>query len=79
MGDAAIPVDPRSISELASALARLLKDEVLREELRRQEGYQQVQRFTWSNSAAKWLAIYQLLLSGAPVSTDEIKLEMSSL
>lgn len=77
-GDAALLVDPHSISELADALLRLLEDDALCETLR-QKGYQQVQRFSWANSAAKMLNVYQQLFSGVSASSDKIKLEISSL
>jgi glycosyltransferase involved in cell wall biosynthesis len=42
---------------------RLLDDATLREELR-QKGYQQVQHYTWEQSAKKTLHLYQQLYTG---------------
>lgn len=63
VGDAALLVNPHDTDALAAAIARLLTDEQLREELR-QKGYQQAARYTWANSARKMLAVYDKLYQG---------------
>jgi len=61
-GDAALLVDPNSIEEMADAMARLVNDESLREDLRRR-GFQRVGHFSWERSAMETLAVYQQVLS----------------
>lgn len=56
-GDAALLFDPRDEAAIATALARLLDDEPLRERLR-SLGTAQAQRFTWANTARLTLASY---------------------
>ena len=50
-GEAALLVDPTEPGEIASGLARLLEDPVLRERLR-EAGLERAKAFTWSRSAA---------------------------
>lgn len=69
-GDAALLVDPHDTQALAGAIRRLIGDERLREELR-QKGYIQAQRYTWSESASKMLAVYQKLYTGATDFSEE--------
>jgi glycosyltransferase involved in cell wall biosynthesis len=52
VGDAALKVDPTSVRAIAEAMARLLVDEALREELR-VRGFDQAQQFTWKRTAAR--------------------------
>jgi len=70
VGDAALLVDPQQIDALADAIARLLENEALREELR-QKGYQRVREFTWEASARKMLAIYYKLYNKEANSSYE--------
>jgi glycosyltransferase involved in cell wall biosynthesis len=56
-GDAALLFDPREEAEIATALERLLSDELLRERLRTL-GEAQAQRFTWERTARLTLASY---------------------
>ncbi len=49
-GEAAILVDPYSVSEIASAMVKLSQDENLRQELVR-KGYEQAKRFSWEKAA----------------------------
>jgi glycosyltransferase involved in cell wall biosynthesis len=51
-GEAALLVDPRDPNEIASGLARLLEDAVLRAALRR-AGTERVRSFTWEASARR--------------------------
>ena len=61
-GNAALMIDPRSVTEMSSALERLLSDESLREELRR-ESLHQAAKFTWVRTAAMTLRAYENVLS----------------
>lgn len=61
-GNAALMIDPRSVTEMSSALERLLSDESLREELRR-ESLHQAAKFTWVRTAAMTLTAYENVLS----------------
>jgi len=56
-GDAALLVDPRSTSELCSALARLLESRGLRHELA-QRGRTRAQAFRWETCAARSLEFF---------------------
>ena len=60
-GDAALMVDPYDVEAITDALARLLDDTALREQLI-QRGYEQVKNFTWENSARHLLQVYQQIL-----------------
>ncbi len=75
-GDAALFVDPHDIHAIADAIQRLAENTHLREELR-QKGYRQAQRYTWSRSATKMLAVYQHLYQGVTTLDDELELEIS--
>ena len=66
-GDAAILVDPHDTNAIANAIARILGDEQLREELR-QKGYLQAQHYTWPKAAHKMLTVYQKLYKGVGTS-----------
>ena len=57
VGDAALMVDPYDVDELASTLARVLKDADLREDLSRR-GLERVKRFNWYRVARNILGIY---------------------
>ena len=59
-GDAALLVDPTSTTEVAGAMERLLVDEGLRDSLRRR-GREQVRRFSWSETAARFSALLDTL------------------
>lgn len=62
-GDAAILIDPHNIDEMAAAIARVIGNKQLQEELR-QKGYEQVKQYTWATSAQKMLSVYQRLYNG---------------
>ena len=57
-GDAALLFDPTSLEEMIKALTCLLTNPSLRDELVA-KGHQNVQRFSWANTAEKTLKIYQ--------------------
>ena len=76
-GDAAILVDPHDTHALANAIARLLGDEQLQEDLR-QKGYLQAQQYTWSNAAHKMLSVYQKLYKGVTDFSEEAEINSVS-
>jgi glycosyltransferase involved in cell wall biosynthesis len=57
-GDAALLIDPRSVTELRNALERLMLSPDLRSELA-SKGRVQAQRFSWENTAAQSLAFFE--------------------
>ena len=57
-GEAALLVDPRSVTELASAMVRLAGDAGLRETLRA-KGLARARLFSWQRTAAQTLAVYE--------------------
>lgn len=57
-GDAALLVDPHSSEAIADALARILEDEALADDLRKR-GVQQAARFSWDRAAKGTLKVYQ--------------------
>ena len=57
-GDAALFVDPHDTEALAAALARVLHDEALRADLI-EEGFANVQRFSWRRCAEQTLAVLE--------------------
>jgi len=62
-GDAAILVEPTKPKVLASAMARVLGDDELREELRR-KGIARARGFSWDAAARKTLEVYRGLAGG---------------
>jgi glycosyltransferase involved in cell wall biosynthesis len=58
VGDAGVLVDPQDHVALADALARVLEDSALRQELRRR-GLARARRFTWERQARKLMALYR--------------------
>lgn len=60
-GDAAILVDPRSVEEIASAMKRLVDDEILRVKLR-DRGLSRARGFTWRRSAEEHLEVFKSVL-----------------
>jgi glycosyltransferase involved in cell wall biosynthesis len=61
-GDAAITIDPLDQAALTAALARVLSDTELREELMR-KGLARAAQFTWKETAAHTANLYQRLLA----------------
>ena len=78
VGNAAVLVNPENVFEIMRALHRVLLDQPLREKLK-QRGYEQVQRFSWDDSARRILAVYEEVV-GAPRSErkDSIPVALSS-
>lgn len=64
VGEAGLLIDPLSDEELAGAMARLLSDESLREELRR-KGRERVELFSWKRAARKMISIIEEAADGA--------------
>jgi glycosyltransferase involved in cell wall biosynthesis len=58
VGEAALTVDPTDVRAIAGAMARLLDDLALRQELTK-AGIQRSQRYTWSRAARHLLAALQ--------------------
>lgn len=57
-GDAAQLVNPIDISAMAAAMNRVLKDEQLREEMRR-KGYARASSYSWDKSCKQYLQVYK--------------------
>lgn len=60
VGNAGLLVDPRSVEELATALARVLTDGELRQRMRKQ-GLERSQVFSWDRTARETLRVYEEL------------------
>jgi len=57
-GEAALLVDPRDVEQLCDAMARVLGDERLQEEMRRR-GLERAQGFSWERAARETIAVYE--------------------
>jgi glycosyltransferase involved in cell wall biosynthesis len=62
VGDAALLIDPYEPDALAAAIARVLTEPELQEDLRRR-GYARVREFSWAWSVARVREIYQEVVS----------------
>jgi glycosyltransferase involved in cell wall biosynthesis len=60
-GEAALLVDPRSVTAIHAAMQRLLKDDALHSTFQRL-GFGRVKNFSWQRTAAKTLEVYKKLL-----------------
>jgi len=60
-GDAALLVDPRSITDIAGAMHRLTEDASLRADLR-ERGLARARQFTWQRSAEEHLKVFEKAL-----------------
>jgi glycosyltransferase involved in cell wall biosynthesis len=58
VGDAGIQVNPHSPDELVQRIIDILKNDNLRENLRR-KGIQRAKLFSWKNTASKTLDVYK--------------------
>jgi len=56
-GDAALLVNPHDVDDIAGAVERLLQDSDLRH-LKREQGYEQLDRFSWEQGARKLVSIF---------------------
>ena len=61
-GDAAVYIDPHSPADMAQAIIRVLKDDVLRRELK-VKGLQRSQNFNWKKCAEQHLETMEMLLN----------------
>src|SRR5579862_1821977 len=66
VGNAAVLVNPENVFEIRRGLQRALLDPALRAQMK-QRGYEQAQRFSWTNSVSRILEIYREV-AGARVS-----------
>jgi glycosyltransferase involved in cell wall biosynthesis len=66
VGNAALLVNPENVFEIRRGLQRALLDPALRERMK-QRGYEQAQRFSWTDSVSRILEIYREV-AGARVS-----------
>ena len=57
-GDAALYVDPLSVSDIADKMKRVLSDESLRSEMIK-KGKKQIEKFSWEKSARQTLAVLE--------------------
>lgn len=64
VGDAALLIDPYNVHQIAEAMARILEDSHLREQLI-QRGFERVKAFSWEKMGAETLAIYQEILASS--------------
>lgn len=62
-GDAALYVDPNSVSDIVSKMEKLLNDPELRKNLI-EKGYKQVEKFSWEKSAKQVLATLEEVAGG---------------
>jgi glycosyltransferase involved in cell wall biosynthesis len=69
VGNAAVLVNPENVFEIMRALHRVLLDQSVRDRLR-QRGYEQVNKFSWDNSAQRVLEVYREL-AGSSVRRSE--------
>jgi glycosyltransferase involved in cell wall biosynthesis len=64
VGDAALLVDPEDTGDLAGAMARLVDEPPLREELR-ERGRERARRFSWRRTAEMTSAVYESVVGEA--------------
>lgn len=69
-GNAALLVDPTNFDEISSSLERLLSDQPLREELKR-ESLLQAAKFNWANTATATLHAYLDLFGSPPTQVPD--------
>jgi len=63
VGDAALLIDPLDPAALASAMCRVLGDEVLRQDLVRR-GHERIHAFSWERAAAATRDVYRQVIAG---------------
>lgn len=61
-GNAALLVDPYNVEMISQGMSDLLTDSALRQELR-QNGFEQAQHFSWSQTAKKTLDVYREIVT----------------
>jgi len=67
VGNAALMVNPENVFEIQRALQQALCDQEGRERMK-QRGYEQAQRFSWTNSVARILEIYRVVADNRGIS-----------
>jgi len=69
-GGAAVLIDPRSVSEIASAIHRVAESPALRESMR-SRGLERAKHFTWERAAIESLRYFADLSSSSRVAAAE--------
>jgi glycosyltransferase involved in cell wall biosynthesis len=69
VGDAGVLFDPRSVTDMTEAVARIWTDPILRKDLIAR-GHSRVSEFTWELTARHFLALYRQV-AGAPLSRED--------
>ena len=64
VGQAGLLVDPYNVTEIAEAMERVIKDDIMRNTMR-SRGLIQVRNYTWKNSAEKMKKLYHQLAGAA--------------
>jgi len=57
-GDAGILIDPKNIDEIAKAIIEVLNNSIKREKMV-QKGFKQIKKFSWEDSAKKYIEMYE--------------------
>ena len=70
VGDAALLVDPESTRDLALAMARLVDEAPLREELR-ERGLERARAFSWRQTAELTAAVYESVVANGPTPKQD--------
>jgi alpha-1,3-rhamnosyl/mannosyltransferase len=70
-GDAALLTDPRDVTQLSAAIARLLDDPILRCELS-ERGRARALTFSWDRTAAQTVALYRKVLAGPFIGPETV-------
>lgn len=70
VGDAALLVDPADVTGLAAAMARMLEDQSLREDLQ-ERGLKQARRFSWDETARRTLQVYESVHSSGSAASSK--------
>lgn len=63
-GNAALFFDPYSVDDMARRIVKVALDPILQDELR-EKGFQNLQRFSWENTARKTLDVYESVVKQA--------------
>ena len=64
VGQAGLLVNPYNVTEIAEAMERVIKDDIMRNTMR-SKGLIQVRNYTWKNSAEKMKKLYHQLAGAA--------------
>lgn len=69
VGNAAVLVNPENVFEIMRAVHRVLVDQSMREKMK-ERGYEQVQRFSWEDSAQRILRVYREVAGDGGLSRE---------